>query len=180
MKKLLFVLLFIIISTLSTQAQNIAKNAIGIRISETVSGDYGFGPEITYQRQILTENNRIDANLSWRTNSTITTIRGGAYFHWTYNIWDNLNWFAGPGLGAGYIDFDTIFNGFGLNVDRDDEVFPYVGADFGVDYRFDFPLQVAFSIRPTYDFHDIDDGNGAFNDIDQVSVNVGVAARYTF
>jgi hypothetical protein len=177
MKKLFFVL-SIIISVSQLQAQDIPENAIGIRLSEGVVGDEGFGPEITYQRQILSEHNRIDANLGFKTNSFISTYRGAVYLHWTYNIWDKLNWFAGPGVGAGYIDFKTANFGFNT-VDRDGEFFPFIGADFGVDYRFDFPLQVAFSIRPTFDIHDIDRTNG-FKDVDNVGASVGVSARYTF
>lgn len=179
MKKLFFVL-SIIISVSQLQAQDIPENAIGIRLSEGVVGDEGFGPEITYQRQIISEHNRIDANLGFKTNSFISTYRGGVFFHWTYNIWDKLNWFAGPGVGAGYIDFKTRYLGVIVgDVDRDAEFFPYIGADFGVDYRFDFPLQVAFSIRPTFDIHDIDQSNG-FRDVDNTGVNVGISARYTF
>ncbi|SEK36071.1 hypothetical protein SAMN04487910_0342 [Aquimarina amphilecti] len=178
MKKLFFVLI-LIVTSINLQAQDIPKNTIGIRLSEGVVGDEGFGPEITYQRQMFGEHNRIDVNLSWKTNSFINTYRGGAYFHWSYNIWDNLNWFAGPGIGAGYVDFKSSIFGFGISNDRDSEFFPYVGADFGVDYRFDFPLQVAFSIRPTYDIHSIEN-SGGFSDVDNFGVNVGIAARYIF
>jgi len=178
MKKLFFGVL-LIVTSMNLLAQDIPKSAIGIRISEGVVGDEGFGPEITYQRQMFGEHNRIDVNLSWRTNSFINTYRGGGYFHWSYNIWDNLNWFAGPGIGAGYIDFKTSFFGIGISNNRDSEFFPYVGADFGVDYRFDFPLQVAFSVRPTYDIHNIEN-SGGFNDVDNFGVNIGIAARYTF
>ncbi len=178
MKKLFFTTLSIIIS-ITVYAQDIPKNAIGIRISDGVLGDEGFGPEITYQRQLVSEHNRIDLNLSWRTNAFINTFRGGGYFHWTYTIWDNLNWFAGPGVGAGYIDFKSSFLSITISRERDSEFFPYIGLDFGVDYRFDFPLQVAFSIRPTYDIHDIENGLNVEN-VDNFGVNVGIAARYTF
>jgi len=178
MKKLFIGVLLITIH-LSLQAQDIPKSTIGIRISESVIGDEGFGPEITYQRQLFKEHHRIDLNLSWRTNAFINTYRGGGYFHWSYNIWDTLNWFAGPGIGAGYIDFKDGLLGFGISNNRDSELFPYIGADFGVDYRFDFPLQVAFSIRPSYDIHNIENASG-FDDVDNFSVNIGIAARYIF
>ncbi|WP_108869259.1 hypothetical protein [Aquimarina aquimarini] len=179
MKKLFFILL-IVISASQLYSQNRPKNAIGIRLSEGFIGDEGFGPEITYQRQIISEHNRFDANLSYKSNSFISTYRSGVFFHWTYNIWDNLNWFAGPGVGFGVVDFKTRYFGITVaEVDRDSEFFPFIGGDFGVDYQFDFPLQVAFSIRPTFDFHDIDRYNG-YGDVDNVGASVGISARYTF
>jgi hypothetical protein len=45
----------------STQAQEISKNAIGLRLGD--SG--GFGTEITYQRA-LGSNNRLELDLGWR------------------------------------------------------------------------------------------------------------------
>lgn len=175
MKKLFFVLLTII-SVSQLQAQDIPDNAIGIRLSEGFIGDEGFGPEITYQRRVLSDHNRIDVNLSFKSNSYISTYRSAAFLHWSYNIWDKLNWFAGPGAGFGYVDFKSRYLGFdNVWYDRDGKFFPFIGADFGVDYRFDFPLQVAFSIRPTYDFHNLDRYN-----VDQVGASVGISARYVF
>jgi len=178
MKKLFFVAL-LIVTGINLQAQDIPKNAVGIRISEGVFGDEGFGPEITYQRQMFGEHSRIDLHISWRTNAFIHTYRAGGHFHWSYNIWDQLNWFAGPGVGVGYIDFKTSFFGIGISNDRDSELFPFVGADFGVDYQFNFPLQVAFSVRPSYDIHSIEN-TASVNDVDNFGVNIGIAARYTF
>lgn len=178
MKKLIFVLSIIMMGA-TLQAQDIAKNAIGIRLAEGVVGNEGFGPEITYQRQVFSPHNRFDFNVSFRGNTWRSTVRGGAYFHWTYNIVDNLNWFAGPGVGIGHISFKDSYTFGNIRYERDGAIFGYVGADFGVDYRFNFPLQVAFSIRPSLDIHGIDDQVG-FDNVDGHSVNVGVSARYTF
>lgn len=183
MKKIIILLVLTLVTSSVVQAQDIPDHAIGIRLASSVTGDEGFGPEITYQKQMFSDHNRLDMNVSYRTNSWRNTLRAGAYFHWTYNIVDNLNWFAGPGAGIGYIDFDngfsTNFVGFTTVNERDNTVFGYIGGDFGVDYRFDFPLQVAFSIRPSFDIHDVDNRAG-FNDVDNVNVNVGISARYTF
>jgi len=178
MKKLFFISVFIFTS-IHLLAQDIPKSTLGIRLSEGVVGDEGFGPEITYQRQMFGEHNRIDVNLSWKTNAFINTYRGGIFFHWSYNIWNQLNWFAGPGVGVGYLDFKSSFLGFGISNERDSEIFPYASVDFGVDYQFSFPLQVAFSVRPTYDIHNIENTSG-INDVDNFGVQVGIAARYIF
>jgi hypothetical protein len=54
----------------STQAQEISKNAIGLRLGD--SG--GFGTEITYQRA-LGSNNRLELDLGWRKQ----TIKNNGY-----------------------------------------------------------------------------------------------------
>lgn len=177
-KNILGVVVFLFI-TCMVQGQDIAKNAIGLRLAPpNPIGTEGFGPEITYQR-VLGAANRLELYGSYRTNSVRNTYRVGGIFHWFNNpIVDNLSWFAGPGVGIGHIDFDGFLSD-DFDFRRDTETFAFIAADFGVDYRFNFPLQVAFSIRPTLDFHDLEDAED-LEDVDIVSLNVGVSARYTF
>ena len=48
----------------STQAQEISKNALGLRLGD----NDGFGGEISYQRG-LSDNNRLELDLGWRNNN---------------------------------------------------------------------------------------------------------------
>jgi len=121
---------------------------------------------------VLSEHTRLDFNASLRSNSFIRAVRTGAYFHWSYNIWDRLYWYGGPGVGAAFIRYgDPIFIN-GSNVDRGADIFPFVGIDFGVDYRFEFPLQVSFGFRPTLGIHEIESTVG-FRGLQRRNVNVG-------
>ena len=52
------------------QAQEISKNAIGLRFGD----NNGFGAEITYQRAI-NENNRLEADLGWRNNHNVSAFK---------------------------------------------------------------------------------------------------------
>ncbi|MFC5045687.1 hypothetical protein ACFSTE_19215 [Aquimarina hainanensis] len=177
MKKILFVLSLCALFNYSS-AQHIAQNAIGIRLSDSFLGDEGFGPEITYQKKVVSEQNRIDLHMSLRTNSWVSTFRTGGYFHWSYQLVDKLSWYVGPGAGIGLIDFkDRYYNGTYRDGDNS-RFFLYIGGDIGLDYTFDFPLQISVGLRPTLDIHDIESRWGY--DVDNHIFNFGVAARYIF
>ena len=61
MKKLILSGIVLIGLAFTSQAQEISKNALGLRLGD--SG--GFGTEITYQRA-LGSNNRLELDLGWR------------------------------------------------------------------------------------------------------------------
>lgn len=182
MKTLFLSLVVLIGVSFNVQAQEImAKNAIGIRLSP---GD-ATGIEASYQRQMISEHNRIELNLGLKTgyvSDFVSVFDVKGYYHWVFNIVDKLNWYAGPGVGVQFVTYDSEY--------YDNLTTPLIGAEGGVEYRFDFPLQVSLSIRPSYYFYG-DNNNyngptygwgyaydGGFND--DFNLTVGIGARYTF
>ena len=61
MKKLFLSAFMLLGLAFSAQAQDISKNALGLRLGD----NDGFGGEISYQRG-LSKNNRLELDLGWR------------------------------------------------------------------------------------------------------------------
>ncbi len=162
MKKLIFAALLLGAFTFQAKAQEISKNAIGIRLSS----DDGFGAEVNYQRAIL-ERNRLEFGVALADRKGYQAIKAVGMFQWVWNIEDNFNWYAGPGVGFGQYSFDDnrLYDG------NDRETFAFVTGVAGIEYHFDFPLLLSFDIRPEIPF------SKYTND---VFFNVGIAARYQF
>jgi len=81
MKKLFLLGIVLLGFTFSSSAQDISENAIGLRLGDSD----GFGAEISYQRA-LGENNRLEADLGWRSSSAFSAFRLtglylGAFFY---------------------------------------------------------------------------------------------------
>lgn len=132
MKKLLVLALFIFGFTINSQAQQIAENALGLRLG----GSDGVGTEITYQRA-LSENNRLELDLGWSNRDDLDAFRLTGLYQWVWNIEGGFNWYAGAGAGLGSID----------NPD-DDDIFLSVAGNVGIEYNFDFPLLLSLDFRP--------------------------------
>lgn len=173
MKTLLLSIIAVVGMTLSAQAQKvIAENAVGIRLSPGTLTDIA----LSYQHQMISENNRIELNLGIKTgydtyyySDNTNTFLFKGYYHWVFNIVDKLNWYAGPGAGVLYSTNEI-----------DSKATPLIGAEGGVEYSFDFPLQVSLSIRPTYRFYGSEYNNSVFDAYNNFKVPVGIGARYTF
>ncbi len=163
MKKILFIILLIAaVSTIT--AQNFSTNAIGIRIGD----NDGFSTEVNYQRA-LSENNRLELGLSWRRGNNFSAIKGTGLYQWVWNIDGGLNWYAGVGASVGSFDVDDDFPGFD---DDDSELFLNAAGDVGLEYNFDFPLQLSLDFRPEI---------GILNDFDDsLEFDIALGIRYTF
>ena len=94
----------------SVMAQEISKNAIGLRIGD----NDGLGTEITYQRG-LSDINRLEIDLGFRSNSGVDAIKLAGLYQWVWNIDDGFNWYAG--LGAGFANY-SVDNRFGDDFDE--------------------------------------------------------------
>lgn len=158
----------IIAFTMTSQAQGISKNAIGVRLGE----GGGFGAEANYQRG-LSEKNRLEFGFSARNKSKFkddfnpkNEIKLIGIYQWVWNIDGGLNWYTGPGVGVGHIVFDE-----NANDRRSNETFAFAAGDIGVEYNFDFPLLVSIDFRPELGFGDYR------ND---VIFDIGLSARYQF
>lgn len=162
MKNILIIaLLFLGISGI-TYAQEIAPNAIGLRLG----GNNGFSTEINYQRA-LSENNRLELGLAWRRAKDFDAIKATGIYQWVWNIDGGFNWYAGAGAAVG--SFDTDNNSSLANKDK---LLLNVAGDIGIEYKFDFPLLLSLDFRPEI---------GIINDFDNsLEFDIALGVRYTF
>ena len=162
MKKLVLLALCIFGFTLSSQAQTIAKNALGLRLG----GSDGVGTEISYQRG-LSDNNRLELDLGWRNGKYYDAFKLTGIYHWVWNIDGGFNWFAGFGAGIGSVD--------GNNArwrDEDDGLFVNAAGNIGIEYNFDFPLLLSLDFRPEF---------GVINYYgDDIDFDLALGIRYQF
>jgi hypothetical protein len=163
MKKIFFFLIICLGCTIKSNAQEITKNAIGLRLGDS----RGFGAEISYQRAIL-KNNRIELDFGWRNGKNYNGVKLVGLFHWIWNIDGGFNWYAGPGAGFGTYRFDNQ----GGKYYRDS--FLFLSGAVGIEYKFDIPLLLSLDIRPELGFGDDVYDN---NDLD---FDVAFSVRYTF
>lgn len=135
MKKTILFASMLLGLTFGVQAQNISKNALGLRIGD----NDGFGGEISYQRK-LAKNNRLEFDLGLRGNTDENALKLAALYQWVWNIEKGFYWYAGAGAGVGSWSYK-----------RDDALnqnFVFVAGDLGIEYNFDIPLQVSLDFRP--------------------------------
>ena len=95
MKKLFLLSITIIAFTLSANSQEIADNALGLRLGDSD----GFGAEISYQRA-LSDYNRLEFGLGWRDKSDYSAIRAVGLYQWVWQLDGNFNWYAGVGANT--------------------------------------------------------------------------------
>ncbi|WP_396138862.1 hypothetical protein [Flavobacterium sp.] len=136
MKKVILSAAMLFGMALSTQAQDISKNTLGLRLGD----NDGFGTEISYQRD-LTANNRLELDLGWRNSKEVDAIKLAGLYQWLWNIDKGFNWYAGAGGGLGSWSYST-------NGQSDSGTFLFIAGDLGIEYNFDFPLQLSLDIRP--------------------------------
>lgn len=154
MKKLILSTFMLIGLAFSSNAQDISKNAIGLRLGD----NDGFGGEVSYQRG-LSENNRLEFDLGWRNSNHVDAFKLVGLYQWVWNIDGGFNWYAGVGAGVGSWSVDKKYYG-------NDASGSYVLAagDIGIEYNFDFPLQLSLDFRPEVyfggDYSDYRDGFG--------------------
>lgn len=134
MKKLILSAVILIGMAFSAQAQEISKNALGLRLGDSD----GFGGELSYQRG-LSDNNRLELDLGWRNNNNVDAFKLSGIYQWVWNIDGGFNWYAGPGAGIGSWSYKNESN-----------TFAYVGGDIGIEYLFDIPLQLSLDLRPEF------------------------------
>ncbi|WP_103863880.1 hypothetical protein [Aquimarina sp. I32.4] len=161
-KYLFFLFIFLSISTHTVLSQEISEHSIGLRLS---NGD-GFWAEASYQNALST-NTRVELGLALQGKSTYKAIKLTGIHQWLFTIDNGLNWYTGPGIGGGALDYDTRIDG------RDDKkTFGFITGNIGIEYNFDFPLLISFDFRPEIYFDSYSN-----NDI---SFNFGLSARYQF
>ena len=160
MKFLCIAICFLSFGIFSLQAQEISKNAIGLRLGD----DDGFGAEVSYQRG-LSNGQRLEFDLGWRDGDNFDAIKIAGLYQWVWNIDKGFNWYAGPGGGFVFVDFDDVPG-------RDDsDTYVFIAGNIGIEYNFDFPLLLSLDFRPEI---------GLGSDDDDLGFDIGLGIRYQF
>ncbi|MBN4084724.1 hypothetical protein JYT89_00115 [Flavobacteriaceae bacterium AH-315-B10] len=158
MKKLFLLSIALIGFTFTMNAQQIADNAIGLRLGDSD----GFGAEISYQIGIG-DNNRLEFGLGWRDNTNFSAIRVVGLYQWIWSLDGSFNWYTGVGGGlASFSSDNDIF---------DDETALFVAGNIGIEYNFEIPLLISLDFRPEIGFGNIND------DLD---FDIALGLRYQF
>lgn len=158
MKKLFLTVITLLGIIVSSEAQEISKNALGLRLGDSD----GLGTEITYQRA-LGDNNRLEIDLGWRNGNGFDGFKATGLYQWVWTLDGRFNWFTGFGGGFGSYSFDddTI----------DDDTFLFAAGVVGIEYNFEIPLLISLDVRPELGFGDFRD------DLD---FDIALGIRYQF
>src|SRR5690606_33752748 len=163
MKKFVLTCLLISGGFFCANAQMISENAIGLRLGDS----NGFGVEISYQRAIGGDNNRLELDLGIEDDEHFNAFQLTGIYQWVWNIDGGFNWYAGPGAGIGFFSFEDDFPG----AEDNSEAYFFIAGDVGIEYNFDIPLMLSLDLRPEFGFNDYDD---------DVDFNIGLGIRYQF
>lgn len=163
MKKLLLFSVVLLGFAFTSNAQDIANNALGLRLGDS----NGVGAEISYQHA-LGSNNRLEVDLGWRDGKNYDGFKLAGLYQWVWNIDGGFNWYAGVGGGLGSFGYDDN-NGNDYN-----DTFIFAAGDIGIEYNFDIPLLISLDFRPEIGFGDETYDN---NDLD---FDIALGIRYQF
>ena len=142
MKKIILSAIMLMGLTFTSQAQEISKNALGLRLGD----NEGFGWEVSYQKS-LSKNNRLEVDLGWRNSKNYNALKLVGLYQWVWNIDGAFNWYAGVGGGlATWNNSDNTTNDGGTLL--------LAAGDIGVEYNFDIPLLLSLDLRPEMYFGD--------------------------
>jgi hypothetical protein len=165
MKKIILSAVMLFGLAFATQAQDISKNALGLRLGD----NDGFGGEISYQRG-LGSNNRLELDLGWRNSSNYDAFKLAGLYQWVWNIEGGFNWYAGVGGGIGSWSYDK--HGF-----SDSGTFLFAAGDIGIEYNFNVPLQISLDMRPELYLNN--SGDNKFRE-DSFGPDIAFSIRYRF
>lgn len=166
MKKLILSATLLFAVVFGMQAQNISKNALGLRLGD----NDGFGGEVSYQRK-LSGNNRLELDLGFRNAKYYDAFKLAAIYQWTWNIDNGFYWYAGVGGGVGSWKNNYYKDGY---KSYDSGTILFVAGDLGIEYNFDVPIQLALDIRPELYFNSDNYRN------DNFGPDLALSIRYRF
>lgn len=161
-KKLILIFgLLVLVTTL--KAQEIAKNTVGLRLGV----DSGLGFEATIQHQVFLDK-RIELGVGFYDDINASILKATIGFQkvMPLNFMDNLNWYAGVGIGLGVWKPNANFisqNALLIELD----------AITGIEYKFDFPFIVSLDFKPG--ITKLTNQSTSFI----INHNVGIGLRYT-
>ena len=160
MKKSLFVLFLLMMGV--TNAQEISKNAIGIRFG----GNHGFGSSINYQRG-LSDSNRLEFDLGWRSSDRTDAYKLIGLYQWVMPLEGKFNWYVGAGGGIGSWSTRHKF------VNETSGTFVALAGNIGIEYNFDIPLLISLDFRPEFYV-------GDYYRRDSFGPDIAISLRYQF
>lgn len=167
MKKYLITGVLVLVASVSMNAQDISKNALGLRLGD--SG--GFGTEITYQRA-LGNSTRLELDLGWRNRKDFNNngydddaIKLAALYQWVMNIDGGFNWYVAVGGGLGSYGYDN-------NDGHYNDTFAFAAGDIGIEYNFPIPLLISLDFRPEFG------GNGYYKN--NYGSDIALAVKFQF
>ncbi|MDO5980312.1 hypothetical protein [Flavivirga spongiicola] len=163
MKKLFLLSVAILGFTLTSGAQSISDNAIGLRLGDSD----GLGAEISYQRA-LGDNNRLELDFGWRDGKNYDGFKLAGLYQWVFPLDGSFNWYVGAGGGIGSFSFDVPG---GRDVS---DTFIFAAGDIGIEYNFDIPLLLSLDFRPEIGF-----GDDVYNNND-LDFDIAFSIRYQF
>ncbi|QJP34358.1 porin family protein [Nonlabens sp. Ci31] len=164
MKNILITFLLVIAVGFTVNAQEISKNALGLRLGD----NDGFGGEISYQAR-LSSSNRLELDLGWRDGKNYDGFKLTGLYQWVMPIENRFNWYLGLGGGVGSYDFKDDNN------DNDNkDTFVFIAGDIGIEYNFSIPLLISLDFRPELGF-----GDSNFNN-DGLDLDIALGLRYQF
>ncbi len=142
MKKIIIAL----VAVFAMSSAAMAQWNIGARIND----GWGLGAEFSLQKP-LSDANRVelDLGINWwngyHYHDMYTTVTG--VYQWTFNIVGGFGWFVGPGAQIGLQNH--------VDEDWSDNNYTYIRlaavGQIGLEYKFDFPLQLTLDARPGVD-----------------------------
>lgn len=168
MKKLFLIATAFLGFTAVMSAQDISDNAIGLRLGDSD----GFGAEVSYQRAVGGDNNRLEFDLGIRDGKNYDGFKLVGLYQWVWNIDGGFNWYVGPGAGIASYNYDKRFNND--NDSDNDYTFAFLAGDIGIEYNFDIPLMISLDFRPEFGLGDSDFRN------DNLDFDIGIGVRYQF
>lgn len=153
MNKKLVLFLFAVASSAILVAQT--EKAIGVR--------FGAGGEISYQHP-LGSSNRVELDLGLSQHS----FGLSGIYHWVNDLSDwteGMSWYYGPGATIGFSNTSPLYPTSSLALG--------VAGQIGLEYKFEFPLQLSIDYRPTFYLMRSAGSGGYYTDI-------CLSARYRF
>ena len=166
MKKIILSAFMLMGLAFSTQAQDISKNALGLRIGD----NDGFGGEVSYQRG-FSKKNRLELDLGWRNSHDVDAWKVVGLYQWVWDIDKGFNWYAGVGGGLGSWSYNK--DGF-----SNSGTIILAAGDIGIEYNFqEAPIQLSLDFRP--EFYLNNSGSNKFRQ-DNFGPDIALGIRYRF
>lgn len=103
---------------------------------------------------------RLELNLGWATCDKWDYPNVSVSYQWHWAITGGLCWYVGPSINMGWYVRD---GNFGLGA----------GAQIGMEYNFDFPIQLSIDIFPRWNFLGATEAQG-------LGGSGGLSVRYRF
>ena len=138
----------------TTMIVMLAVASVAFAQPRAIGGRIGYNLEFSYQHGIG------DGFMVELDAGATNVWNGWAYadvnamFDWVFNINGGWNWYVGPGVGVGF--------GFGRYW-HDNNYIPFrlnVGAQIGVEYQFNIPLNLSLDWRPMFNVLGFTRGTG--------------------